>query len=248
MLYNKVLIKLSGEALAHEAQEGKIYDDAHCEKVAVQLLNLAQKGVKIGLVIGAGNIWRGRQGVDMNATVADHMGMLATVINALYMSEVIKRVAARMNSRIGCVVMTSFAMEAFVPMYTYRGAMKALDEGNIVIFAGGTGHPFFSTDTGAALRAIEIGAEALLCGKSIDYLYTSDPNAECKPGQPKPEPIFHTDYRTVIRKQYRLMDLPAVAMCMDHKLPILTFALADPENITRVMEGEKIGTVVDDQE
>ena len=250
MKYRRVLIKLSGEALANENKDGKIFDDAHCDRIAEQLVRAVEQGTSIGLVIGAGNIWRGRQGAEMDATVADHMGMLATVINAMYMSEVINRVALRLHSAVSAMVMTAIEMNAFAQPYTYREAVQALDGGKIVIFAAGTGHPFFSTDTAAALRSVEIGADALLCGKSIDYLYTADPNAKPEPGKPyiKPEPIYHTSFMNVIEKRYRLMDLAAVAICMDHKLPILTFALAQPENIGRVLDGENVGTIVDDNE
>ncbi len=231
--YKRVLLKISGEALAGDAHRGLDFD------VIGQVCDVVKKcvdlGVQVGVVVGGGNFWRGlKDGGDrMERTRADHMGMLATVINAL-------AVADSMEQRgIEVRVQTAIAMNAIAEPYIRGKAIRHLEKGRVVIFGCGTGNPFFSTDTGAVLRAVEIEADAILLAKNIDGVYSADPKTD--PSAVKYDCIT---YDEVLANHLAVMDTTATSLSMDNKMPVLVFALKDPENILRVVMGEQIGTIV----
>ena len=231
--YKRVLIKLSGEALG---ENGRLFDFAQIERVAKVIADLNAAGAEIALVIGAGNIWRGRQGTaaEMTAVNADHMGMLGTMINSIAMQDAIERLGVQTR------IMTAVEMTRFAEPYTYRRAMRHLEKGRVVLFACGTGNPFFSTDTAAALRAVEIGAEAILLAKNIDGVYDDDPRQN-----PNAKLIRDITYREAQSRNLRVMDAAAITICMENKVPsVRVFGLDQPENIIRVMEGDDMGTNV----
>ena len=229
--YQRVLLKLSGEAMANP--NGGILDFDFLPKVAEQIRRCVDAGVQVAVIVGAGNIWRGRQGTGMDHCRADHMGMLATVINSIALQDVFIRAG------MDAVVMTSVEMKAFADHYTSRDAIRALEEGKVVIFGCGTGSPFFSTDTAAVLRAAEIGAEAVLFAKNIDGVYTADPKKD-----PTAKKLDEISYIDILKNDLKVMDLTAASFSMENKLTILVFGLDDPQNIIRVANGEAIGTVV----
>ena len=231
--YKRVLIKLSGEALG---ENGRLFDFEQIDRVAEVLARLQKTGVQIAVVIGSGNIWRGRQGpaAKMTAVNADHMGMLGTAINCIAMQDAVERqgVASR--------VMSAVEMNRFCEPYTYRRAVRHLEKGRVVIFACGTGNPFFSTDTAAALRAVEIGADAILLAKNIDGVYDSDPRVN-------PDAKFLADitYHEVQERDLKVMDAAAITICRENRVPFIrVFGLDHPDNILRVIEGDPMGTVV----
>ena len=188
--------------------------------------------VEIGIIVGAGNIWRGVTGsVKMQRTRADHMGMLATTMNAIALQD------AFLRNGLDTVVMSAVEMDTYADHYSARHADRLLKEGKIVIFAGGTGSPYFSTDTGAALRAAEIGADAMLMAKNIDYIYTADPRKD-----PTATPIYDVTYNEIIERDLRAFDMSAVIFCRDNGIESYGFGLADPENIYRAVMGEPVGT------
>ncbi len=229
--YRRVLLKLSGEALA--PKDGGILDFTFLETVAREIKKCVDAGVQVAVIAGAGNIWRGRQGTGMDRCRADHMGMLATTINSLAIQDVFLRVG--MKAR----VMTAVAMQAFADLYTSRDAIAALEEGEVVILAGGSGNPFFSTDTAAVLRAAEIGADCVLMAKNIDAIYSADPRLD-------PDAVRYTDltYRQIIDENLRALDLSSAIFCMENDINGYAFGLADPENIYRVIMGEAVGTEI----
>ena len=188
-------------------------------------------GIQVGVIVGAGNIWRGRQGGSMDRVRADQMGMLATTINALALEETFKQCG------LSAVAMTAVEMNAFAEQYTPRAAVAALEEGKVVIFGCGLGAPFFSTDTAGALRAAEIGADALLLAKNIDGIYTADPKVD-----PTAVRYDEISYNDILSKELKALDLTAAAFCMDNNINAYAFELKDPMNIYRVAMGEKIGT------
>ena len=227
--YKRILLKLSGEALA--AGGDGILNFDFIEDVAKVLVRCREAGVEIGVIVGAGNIWRGRQGGEMDRTQADHMGMLATAINALALQD-------RFNAAgLDAVVMSAVAMPEFADTFTIRDAKRALKEGKTVVFAGGLGQPFFSTDTAAVLRAAEIGADAVLMAKNIDGIYTADPRKD-----PTAVRYEELTYKEVLDKELKALDLSATTFCMDNSICCYAFELRDPENIYRVVMGEHIGT------
>jgi uridylate kinase len=229
--YRRILLKLSGEALAN-GQKDSILDFSFIDRVADVLKKCLASGVEIGIVVGAGNIWRGVTGsVKMQRTRADHMGMLATTMNAIALSD------AFIRNGMDATVMSAVEMDTYADHYTARHADRLLKEGKIVIFAGGTGSPYFSTDTGAALRAAEIGADAILMAKNIDYIYTADPRKD-----PNATPIYDVTYAEIIEKNLRAFDMSAVIFCQDNNIESYGFGLADPENIYRAVMGEPVGT------
>lgn len=229
--YNRILLKLSGEALANGSKDS-ILDFAFIDQVASVLKKCQAAGVEIGIVVGAGNIWRGVTGsVKMQRTRADHMGMLATTMNAIALSD------AFIRNGLDAVVMSAVEMDTYADHYTARHADRLLKEGKICIFAGGTGSPYFSTDTGAALRAAEIGADAILMAKNIDYIYTADPKKD-----PTATPIYDVTYAEIIEKNLRAFDMSAVIFCQDNNIESYGFGLADPENIYRAVMGQPVGT------
>lgn len=231
-IYKRILLKLSGEALAPSLREDGILDFDFIHKIADVLKMCRDAGVEIGIIVGAGNIWRGATGsVKMERARADHMGMLATCINALALQDVF------MAHGMDTVVMSAVEMDTFADHFNTRHAKEHLSNGKIVIFAGGTGSPYFSTDTAAVLRAAEIGADAILMAKNIDYLYDADPKKN-----PDAKPILDTTYADILARRLKAFDLTAVSFCQENNIESYGFALADPQNIYRVLMGESIGT------
>lgn len=229
--YKRVLIKLSGEALAGEAGFG--LDEKTLDSIAKTIKECVDMGVEIAVVVGGGNFWRGRTGENMERTRADHMGMLATVINSLALCDAFER------NGINTRVQTAIEMKQIAETYVRGRAVRHLEKGRVVIFGCGTGNPFFSTDTTAALRAAEIDADAILLAKKVDGVYDSDPAKN--PDAVKFDSITYID---VLNKGLGVMDTTATSLCMDNKMPIRVFGLSEPENIKRVLQGEEIGTLV----
>lgn len=229
--YNRIVIKISGEALA--GNKGFGLDNDVIQKVVSQLKKVKELGVQVGLIIGGGNFWRGRQGTEMDRTAADHMGMLATVMNALAMQDALER------ENIPTRVQTALTITRVAEPYILRKAIRHLEKGRIVIFACGTGNPYFTTDTGAALRACEIDADALLLAKNIDGIYDSDPKTN--PAAKKYDEISYMD---VIKNELKAMDTTSISMCMENGVPIIAFGLDEPDSIMRAVLGEKIGTII----
>lgn len=227
--YKRVLLKLSGEALARDC-EG-ILSFEYITRIAEVLKRCVERGVQIAIVVGAGNIWRGRQSGSMDRARADQMGMLATAINALALEEVFTSEGLRARA------MTVMEVPAFADPYRIRDARRHLDEGEIVIIGGGTGMPYFSTDTGAAIRAAELGAEIILMAKNIDGVYSADPHVD-----PTAVRYDEITYSEMLERDLRALDTTASAFCMDNDIRSYAFELKDPENIYRVIMGERIGT------
>jgi len=233
-IYKRILLKLSGEALAKDCGKGEILNYDFINDVCQSVKKCVELGVQVAIVVGGGNIWRGgRQGAKMNRSRADHMGMLATVINSLALQQGFEEVGAE------AVVMTAIDMVRIADPFTQRDADRALNEGKIVIFGGGTGCPYFSTDTGAVLRAAEIGADAILMAKNIDGVYTADPRLD-----PTAKKLDEITYVDVLKNGLKAIDWTAASFGLENKLEIQMFALNDPNNIIRVVSGEKIGTVL----
>ncbi len=230
--YKRVIVKLSGEALAGD--NGMGIDLAKLDFVCEQIAGVRRLGVEIGIVIGGGNFWRGRQAESkMNRSTADHMGMLATVMNALAIQDRLEQ------HGIPVRVQTALTITKVAEPYILRKAVRHLEKGRIVIFACGTGNPYFSTDTGAALRACEIGADALLLAKNVDGVYDSDPklNKDAKR-------FDKLSYMQVISMGLKAMDTTAITMCMDNSMPIIAFSLLEHDSIRKAVCGEKIGTYI----
>lgn len=229
--FKRILLKLSGEALA--GPRGFGLDEDTLADISAVIKEATEMGVEIAVVVGGGNFWRGRTGKDMDRTRADHMGMLATVINSLALQSALE--AAGVMTR----VQTGIEMRQIAEPYIRGKAISHLGKGRVVIFGCGTGNPFFSTDTGAALRAAEIDAEAILLAKKVDGVYDSDPNLN-----PDAKKFDELKYIEVLNKGLGVMDSTATSLCMDNNIPIIVFGLEDPKNIIRVLNGEKIGTTV----
>ncbi len=229
--YKRVLIKLSGEALAGQQKFG--LNEEVISKVVDQLVKVHEMGVEIALVIGGGNFWRGRQGTQMDRTTADHMGMLATVMNSLAMMDAIER------KGIPTRVQTALNMISVAEPYVLRKALHHFEKGRIVIMACGTGNPYCSTDTAAAQRACEINADVLLMAKNVDGIYDDDPRTN--PNAVKFEKLT---FEEVIAKKLQAMDVTAATMCMENKIPVLCFALEEQNSVLRAVCGERIGTLI----
>ena len=231
--YGRVLIKLSGEALAGDAGTGLDFPTMH--QVAKILKQVSDLGVAVGIVIGGGNFWRGVKNGSgkMERSRADQMGMLATVMNSIAMSEVLAQEGAEAR------VMSALPMEAFAETYNYLKAEQYFSDGKIVLFAAGTGHPYFSTDTGAVLRAAQMHADAILLAKNVDGVYSADPRKD--PAAVKYDSI---SYEEVLAKRLAVMDSTATSIAMDNRIPVRVFALKEPENILRAVMGEPLGTLV----
>ena len=227
----RVLLKLSGEALS--GATGEIYDNAFVDRVAEALAKAVKGGKEIAVVVGAGNIWRGRQGGEMDRTSADRMGMLATVINSICLKDAIKRAGA------DAVVMTAVPMAPFAENYSSDVAKKYLSEGKIVVFGAGLGIPFLSTDTTGAVRAAEIGADAILMAKNVDYIYTDDPRTN-----PDAKPLKNIKASEVLAKNLKAMDATATAFCLSVGMPVKVFGLSKAEDILRAVSGEHVGTII----
>ena len=228
-IYKRVLLKLSGEALAGDQRFGLNHEVI--APVVDQIVAIHNMGVQVGLVIGGGNFWRGRQGTKMDRTTADHMGMLATVMNSLAMMDAIEQRGVPVR------VQTALDMVSLAEPFILRKALRHFEMGRIVIFACGTGNPYCSTDTAAALRACEIDADILLMAKNVDYLYTADPKKD-----PNAKPIYDITYAEILDKGLKAFDMTAVSFCKENNITTYGFALSDPENIYRVVMGEQIGT------
>ena len=237
----RILIKLSGEALAEretpevdgKKKEKRLYDSVFVDEVAAALARLVKEGFEPAVVVGAGNIWRGRQGDEMDRTAADRMGMLATVINAIYLKDAIIRAG------VGATVMTAVPMAPFADVYSAEAAVSALESGKVVIFGAGLGIPFISTDTAGAVRASEIGADAMLMAKNVDYIYTDDPRKN-----DKAERLENVRASEVLARNLKAIDATATAFCMSVGMPIRVFGLKSAEDIVRAAHGEVCGTVI----
>ena len=228
---SRVLLKLSGEALA--GNNGEIYNTAFVDEVAAALKSCLDQGHEVAVVVGAGNIWRGRSGGDMDRVDADRMGMLATVINAICLKDAIIRQGAE------AVVMTAVPMSPFAEPYSSGEAKKALSEGKIVVFGAGLGIPFLSTDTTGAVRAAEIEADAILMAKNVDYIYTDDPRTN-----PDAKPLKNIKASEVLAKNLKAMDATATAFCLSVGMPVKVFGLSKAEDILRAVSGEHVGTII----
>lgn len=227
----RVLLKLSGEALAGDKKTG--FDEATCRDVARQVKVLTEEGLQVAIVIGGGNFWRGRTSESMERTKADQIGMLATVMNCIYVADAFR--TAGMETE----VYTPFVCGAFTELFSKDKAVRDLEAGKVVFFAGGTGHPYFSTDTSTALRAIEIEADAILLAKSIDGVYDSDP--EINPDAVKYDTITMDE---VLEQKLGVIDLTATIMCLENKMPLAVFGLNEKNSIENLMKGEFNGTYV----
>jgi uridylate kinase len=232
-LYKRVLLKLSGEALAGD-NEHRI-DEKVVQAIAKAVFDVQKSGVEVALVIGGGNIYRGADGarMGMDRVSSDYMGMLATLINALALQNALEQQGAHTR------VQSAIEMSKVAEPYIRRRALRHLEKGRIVIFAGGTGNPYFTTDTAAALRAIEIGAGAILKATNVDGIYSADPKKD-----PKAKKFKSLTYIEAINRGLKVMDTTALTLCMENKLPIVVFSLHPPGNIRKAVGGEPIGTVV----
>ena len=232
--FNRILLKLSGEALMGDLDYGT--DPEQIERIANQVREVRAQEVEVAIVVGAGNIYRGLEGAaeGMDRATADYMGMLATVLNALTLQDALEKVGA--DTR----VLSAMAVTEVAEPYIRRRAIRHLEKGRTVIFAAGTGNPFFTTDTAAALRALEIHAEAILMAKNgVEGVYTADPSID-----PDAEFLPEISHRQAIERGLRVMDSTALSLCMDNDLPIYVFNMADESNIDRIVRGERVGTLV----
>lgn len=229
--YKRVMLKLSGEALAGENGFGLDFNIA--KSIALEIKKIVDMGIEVGAVVGGGNIWRGRSGEGMDRTTADYMGMLATCINALALQDSLEQVGVMTR------VQTAIEMKEVAEPFIRRRAMRHLEKGRVVIFAAGTGNPYFSTDTTAALRAAEIEADVILLAKKVDGVYDKDPKKYSDAKK-----YDSLSYIEVLDQGLQVMDSTAITLCMDNNIPIQVFGLDDPSNIQRVISGEEIGTLV----
>lgn len=231
-IYKRIILKLSGETLC--LKNGGAFEPGRVDRTADALARLSRSGVELGVVMGGGNIWRGRCGEGMNPVNADQMGMLATIINALYLSDALVR------RGVDAKVFTAQEMNRFAALYTADAADRHLKAGGVALLAGGTGNPFFTTDTGAALRAAELGADAVFKGTNVPGLYDRDPRAH-----PDAVLIREIRYGEAVARGLRAMDLTAFQLCIDAKVPVVrVFAMDDLENILRVADGDDMGTTL----
>ena len=237
-MYKRIILKLSGETLAPEkfspTDASHSFEAGRVDRAAKAIVALHDMGVQVGVVMGGGNIWRGRFTAEMNPVLADQMGMLATIINALCVQDAIQRLGH------GASVFTAQEMTRFAELYRADRAIAAMERGDIVLLAGGSGNPFFTTDTAAALRAAELGADAVFKGTTVDGVYDSDPRKN-----PDAKLIKDITYQQTIDMGLKVMDTSAFQMCQDQKIPVIrVFNMDDLDNILRVARGEDIGTVV----
>lgn len=227
----RVLLKLSGEALAGEQKRG--FDEATVTEVAKQIKTIVDEGLQVGIVIGGGNFWRGRTSGAMDRSKADQIGMLATIMNCIYVSDICRYVGLKTE------VFTPFVCGAFTTLYSKDAVEESFAEGKVVFFAGGTGHPYFSTDTATVLRAVEIGADAILLAKAVDGIYDSDPKVN-----PDAKKYDEISIDEVVAKKLAAMDLTASIMCMEQKMPMLVFGLDEKDSIINTVHGKFSGTKV----
>ena len=229
--YKRVLIKLSGEALAGEDKFG--VNPEMTAKTAAQIKEIHDQGVQIAIVVGGGNFFRGRTGKNIDRATADYMGMLATVMNALALQDSLLSIGSDAK------VMTAIEIRDMAEGYSRRKALDYLDDNKVVIFGGGTGSPFFSTDTTAALRAAEMNAEVILLAKNIDAVYSENPNVN-----PDAERYEELTYMDIVEKELRVMDLTAATLCKDNDIQLYVFAMAEEGNLMKVINGENVGTLI----
>lgn len=229
--YKRILLKLSGEAMAGEAKTGLDFDTVL--KVCAAVKECADAGVQIGIVVGGGNFWRGRSGGRMDRTRADHMGMLATTINALALADALEQLDCDVR------VQTAIAMNQIAEPYIRNRAIRHLEKGRVVIFGCGTGNPFFSTDTAAALRAAEMEADIIFKASMVDGVYDKDPKK-----YPDAVKYDTLTFSKVLEEKLGVMDATAAALCRDTHMPVLVFDMRDPDNIARAVQGDEIGTLV----
>ena len=227
----RVLLKLSGEALAGEQKRG--FDEATVTEVAKQIKTIVDEGLQVGIVIGGGNFWRGRTSGAMDRSKADQIGMLATIMNCIYVSDICRYVGLKTE------VFTPFVCGAFTTLYSKDAVEESFAEGKVIFFAGGTGHPYFSTDTATVLRAVEIGADAILLAKAVDGIYDSDPKVN-----PDAKKYDEISIDEVVAKKLAAMDLTASIMCMEQKMPMLVFGLDEKDSIVNTVHGKFSGTKV----
>lgn len=227
----RILLKLSGEALAGEKKHG--FDEDTVRAVALQVKQLVDDGIQVGIVIGGGNFWRGRTSGAMDRSKADQIGMLATIMNCIYVSDICRYVGLKTE------VFTPFVCGAFTTLYSKDAVEESFAEGKVVFFAGGTGHPYFSTDTATVLRAVEIGADAILLAKAVDGIYDSDPKVN-----PDAKKYDEISIDEVVAKKLAAMDLTASIMCMEQKMPMLVFGLDEKDSIVNTVHGKFSGTKV----
>ncbi|MDO4503747.1 MAG: UMP kinase [Clostridia bacterium] len=229
--YKRILLKISGEALAGESKFGINFETL--KPLAKVIKNCSESGVQIAIVVGGGNFWRGRTSGNMNRVKADHMGMLATVINAIGLSDALEEQGVKSQ------VMTSIAIPQVGELYSPEKAIKHLEKGEVVIFGYGTGNAFFSTDTAASLRAAEIQAEIIFKATNVDGVYDSDPSKN-----PDAKKYSDITFKEVLAKNLNVMDSTAASMCRDNDISLLVFSMKDPNNISKAINGENLGTVV----
>lgn len=229
--YKRVFLKLSGEALAGEKKNG--FDEATCVKVAKQVKEIVDKGIQVGVVIGGGNFWRGRTSENIDRTKADQIGMLATIMNCIYVSEIFRSVGMKTQ------VLTPFECGNMTKLFSKDRANKYFEKGMVVFFAGGTGHPYFSTDTGVVLRAVEMEADVILLAKAIDGVYDSDPKVN-----PSAKKYDEVSMQEVLDKKLQVIDLTATIMCLENKMPLLVFGLNEENSIVNTVNGKFTGTKV----
>lgn len=227
----RILLKLSGEALAGEKKTG--YDEATVTKVALQVKELIDSGIQVGIVIGGGNFWRGRSSENIDRTKADQIGMLATIMNCIYVSEIFRSVGIKTN------VFTPFTCGSFTELFSKDRAIECLSQGAVTFFAGGTGHPYFSTDTGVVLRAIEVEADVILLAKAIDGVYDSDP--KINPAAKKYDEITIDE---VVEQNLQVMDMTASILARDNHMPMWVFGLNEENSIVNTIKGKFNGTRV----
>ncbi|MFR8318339.1 MAG: UMP kinase [Catenibacillus sp.] len=228
----RILLKLSGEALSGDKGFG--FDEETCLGVARQVKTLNEQGLQVAIVIGGGNFWRGRNSSKIiERTKSDQIGMLGTVMNCIYVSEIFRTLG------MDTEVFTPFTCGSFTTLFSKDGAVAALNQGKVVFFAGGTGHPYFSTDTGTTLRAIEIEADAILLAKAVDGVYDSDPKTN-----PKAKKFDTISIQEVVNRRLQVVDLTSTIMCMENKMPMIVFGLNEENSIVKTLGGEFNGTVV----
>ncbi len=227
--YERVLLKLSGEALAGDKRTG--FDEATCIAVANQVKQLVEDGIQVSIVIGGGNFWRGRTSETIDRTKADQIGMLATVMNCIYVSEIFRHVGMTTE------VFTPFACGSMTKLFSKDDAIKCMKQGGVAFLAGGTGHPYFSTDTATVLRAVELDCDIILMARAVDGVYDSDPKLN-----PQAKKYDEVSLQEVLDKKLGIVDLTATVLCIENKMPILLFGLSEEESIVKAARGQSKGT------
>ncbi len=231
MEFKRILLKLSGEALAGEAHHG--FSDEEVSRVAAEVKKVVDKGIQVGIVIGGGNFWRGRSSNDMDRVKADQIGMLATVMNCVYAADAFRRAGMK------CRVTSPYAIGDVTELFVRDKAIEAMENGEVVFFAGGTSHPYFSTDMAAVLRAIETQCDAILSAKAIDGVYDSDPK-----DNPDAKKYDFMKMSDIVDQKLQVIDLASAVLAMENHMPMLLFGLSEEDSIVRAVSGEKIGTMV----